>query len=343
MRETMNWLLRAHSRTSDNGVSEAFHMYHGWLPSYPETTGYLIETFLDYYQFTKKKIFKDRALQMANWLISIQYHDGAFPDSYFKNKMVFDTGQILSGLVRAYEETKQDKYKEAAIKAGEWLINEQEEDGTWIKNAYNHIPHTYYARVAWSLLKLHRITAEEKFTKSSRKNIDWALSNQYDNGWFNNSSFDLQKNHNPFTHTIAYTIRGILESGIYLNEEKYINSAVRAMDSLLTKIPSNGFICGTYDKNWRGDGKFSCLTGSAQLGIIFFKLYKITDFDKYLNKGCEINHYLKSKQNIITNNLNIRGAIPGSYPIWGKYLHFTYPNWAAKFFVDSLFLENSFC
>jgi hypothetical protein len=68
IREAMNWLLRAQNMTSDHGVSEAFHMYHGWLPSYPETTGYIIETFLDYYQFTEETIFRDRALDMANWL-----------------------------------------------------------------------------------------------------------------------------------------------------------------------------------------------------------------------------------------------------------------------------------
>jgi rhamnogalacturonyl hydrolase YesR len=199
IREAMNWLLRAQNMTSDHGVSEAFHMYHGWLPSYPETTGYIIETFLDYYQFTEETIFRDRALDMANWLISIQYQDGAFPDSYFKNKMVFDTGQILFGLVRAYEETKEDKYKKSAIKAGEWIVNAQEDDGSWKRNAYNNIPHTYYTRVAWSLLTLHKTVSESKYVMACKKNIDWALSNQYDNGWFNNASFNLQYNHRAFT------------------------------------------------------------------------------------------------------------------------------------------------
>jgi hypothetical protein len=114
------------------------------------------------------------------------------------------------------------------------------------------------------------------------------------------------------------------------------------MDNLLTKIHSNGFVCGTFDRNWKGNKKFSCLTGSAQLAIIFFKLFKTTKSDKYLIKGREINQYLKSKQNTKTNNLNIRGATGGSSPIWGKYLHFAYPNWATKFFIDSLLLEKKY-
>ena len=37
--EAMQWLCRAQDATPDGGVSEGFHLYHGWLPSYPETSG----------------------------------------------------------------------------------------------------------------------------------------------------------------------------------------------------------------------------------------------------------------------------------------------------------------
>jgi hypothetical protein len=32
------------------------------------------------------------------------------------------------------------------------------------------------------------------------------------------------------------------------------------------------------------------------------------------------------------------GAIPGSFPIWGRYEPFAFPNWATKFFCDALML-----
>jgi len=35
----------------------------------------------------------------------------------------------------------------------------------------------------------------------------------------------------------------------------------------------------------------------------------------------------------------VRGAIAGSYPLWGRYLRWRYPNWAAKFFLDALLLS----
>ena len=43
----------------------------------------------------------------------------------------------------------------------------------------------------------------------------------------------------------------------------------------------------------------------------------------------------------------VRGGIAGSAPFYGRYERFTYPNWAAKFYVDALLtlqvMENGGC
>jgi rhamnogalacturonyl hydrolase YesR len=339
IREAMNWLLRAQKITGNNGVSEGFHMYHGWLPAYPETTGYIIETFCNYSDITGNSNYKESAIKMADWLSTIQNGDGSIPDSYFRKKMVFDTGQAIFGFVKIYEETGNIRYKNAAVKAADWIMSQQEKDGSWIKYAAHDVPHAYYSRVAWSLLQVHHITSRDQYAESCIKNIEWCLSRQTNNGWFGNASFNLNNHHRPFTHTIAYTIRGILESGIYLQEKRYINAAQKALDKLALEISSSGFVPGTFDKDWKGDTRFSCLTGNVQLSISFLKLAKLMGSKEYSKIGMVINGYVKSKQNIHTNNLNIRGAIAGSYPTWGSYIHFTYPNWAVKFFVDALLLE----
>ena len=338
--EAMNWLVRAQKKTGNNGVSEGYHLYHGWLPSYPETTGYIIETFCHYAERTANEQFRDSAIKMAEWLASIQNSDGSIPDSYFRKKMVFDTGQVIFGFVRIFEETGNKKYKDAAVKAADWIITQQEQDGSWIRHAAHNIPHTYYSRVAWSLLEAHRIASRDQYAECCVKNIDWCLRNQLSNGWFENASFNLKNHHRPFTHTIAYTIRGILESGIALQEKKYIDAARNALDQLAKGIAGNGFVPGTFDRDWTGDERFSCLTGSAQLSISYFKLARLLKSEEYSRIGSVINGYLKSKQNIRTRNLNIRGATAGSYPLWGDYIHFTYPNWATKFFVDALLQED---
>lgn len=338
----IKWLCTAQDSTNDGGVSEGYHLYHGWLPSYPETTGYIIETFFDYYHHTGNEAIKDRAIKMTDWLISIQHKDGVITDSYFQKKMVFDTGQVVFGLVRSYKETGIEKYKEAAIKAGDWLISVQSNKGSWIKYSLHSIPHTYYSRVAWSLLLLHSIVKEDKYKEACVKNIEWTIQRQWDNGWFNHASFSLTSHRAPFTHTIAYTIRGILEAGIYLDNDDYINAAVKSIDNLLKEMPSNGLIAGTYDSNWKGNVRFSCLTGNAQLAIILLKLAKIKNSEKYHAAAICINNNLKLHQLKSSANEITRGAISGSSPIWGQYIHFAYPNWACKFFADLQMLEASF-
>ena len=339
LNKAIAWLCKAQDSTNDGGVSEGYHLYHGWLPSYPETTGYIIETFFDYAAMTGDKSLRERAVKMADWLVAIQNEDGSIPDSYFKKKMVFDTGQVIFGFVRTYEETKKAQYIEAADRAGDWLCQVQEKDGTWRKFAVGGIPHTYYTRVAWSLAELHNITNNDKYLKACIKNIQWAISQQEENGWFNSAAFNLKNNPHPFTHTIAYTIRGILETGIYLQNADFIESAVKAMDNLIEKIPDNGMVSGSYDRYWQGDNTFTCLTGNSQLSIILFKFYIKTQNDKYIDAGKKINRFLMTRQQSRIKNPNLYGAVAGSYPVWGKYIHFAYPNWAAKFFVDALLLE----
>jgi len=49
----------------------------------------------------------------------------------------------------------------------------------------------------------------------------------------------------------------------------------------------------------------------------------------------------KAMQSLVSRNSGIRGAIPGSYPCWGKYERFSFPNWASKFFADAMMLKKS--
>ena len=45
-------------------------------------------------------------------------------------------------------------------------------------------------------------------------------------------------------------------------------------------------------------------------------------------------------QSLNSVNPGIRGAIPESFPCWGKYNPFSFPNWAAKYFIDALILKH---
>jgi rhamnogalacturonyl hydrolase YesR len=338
LNKVVQWLCTAHDATSDGGVSEGYHLFHGWLPSYPETTGYIIETFFDYYHLTGDQSLRERAIRMADWLLSVQHPDGAIPDSQHRRKLVFDTGQVLFGLVRAYRETGSDEYRDAATRAGAWLVSVQNPDGAWRRHALGEAPHTYYSRVAWSLLELHSVTQSQDLVDAAISNIRWVQQQQRESGWFDCAGFSPDSNASPFTHTIAYTIRGVLECGLYLKDAEFVRAARGAVDGLLQHLPDDGRAPGTYDSAWRGDSSFSCLTGDAQLAIILHRLHRHTGRRRYLLGAGKIMGYLATKQELRASNPNLHGAIAGSDPIWGKYIHFCYPNWAAKFFADALLL-----
>jgi len=339
----IQWLKHAQDMTSDDGVSQTYLVRsHRWAPSYPETTGYIIPTFYDYWKLSGDSDCRDRAIRMTDWECDIQLPDGgvlagALGDS--DQPTIFNTGQVLFGWVRAFQEENEERYREAAAKAANWLCNAQDDDGCWRQfgsplttrniNLYN-------TRSAWGLAEVHRITEEKRFLDAAVRNLEWALAQQQDNGWFPHNC--LQDDTQPFVHTIAYAMRGFLEIGDYAKREDLLAAAVKVGDAVLQALPENGFLPGRFDANWQPTVRWSCLTGNAQIAINWGRLYQITGEPRFRDAVPRINRFTKSTQKLngIQNEL---GGIKGSHPINGGYHPWQYPNWAAKFFADALMME----
>ena len=341
IKAAVNWLLAAQRANNDCGVAALYSLYNGWHASYSETTGYIIPTMFNYYHKTKDANIKKSAISMAEWELKKQMPNGAFPGAETgKNEfpIVFNTGQVIFGIARAFHETKDVKYKKSAIRAADWLVKAQNKDGFWDKFDYLNQTHVYNTRTAWALLKAYDATKKDAYLKAAAKNIDWALTQQLNNGWFMKSAFHEKQE--PLLHTIAYTIQGILEVGRYLKNQKYINSAKKAADVLLELQRKYGSLAGSFDENWKSSVSWSCLTGDSQMSIIWLRFYSLTKNKRYLNAAKKINNYAKSTQDIKSGNKGIKGGIKGSYPVYGWYAPFCYTNWAAKFFIDALMLED---
>ena len=340
IKATINWICYAQDVTKDGGVSAGYSFRNGWSSSYPETTGYIIPTIFDFYHLTGIDAYKVRALRMSDWLVTIQNKDGSFQGGLIDQRCkptVFNTGQIIFGLVRSFYETSNEIYKHAAIKAGDWLSRIQDADGTWSQYTHAGLPRAYHTRVAWALIELYNLTSDEKFRNCVKKNINWALENQLDNGFFLNNTITDEPY--PYTHTIAYAIRGMLESGILFSNQDYIQSAKTAADALLSRFQVDRYLFGAYNEKWKSRALYSCLTGTAQISITWGRLFEITGDMAYINGMKELNTYLKTTQITRHHDPGISGGIKGSQPIWGNYMPYCYPNWAAKFFIDALLLE----
>jgi len=97
------------------------------------------------------------AERATQWLLSLQMSTGAFPGGLHSGShgteaqpSVFNTGQVLQGLVRAHAETSRPEILKAAVAAGDWLVKMQQVDGSWSgPAAYQNASHTYYSMVAW--------------------------------------------------------------------------------------------------------------------------------------------------------------------------------------------------
>lgn len=341
IQSAMEWLCVAQDSQKDGGVSLRYSLVKGWDKSYPETTGYIIPTFFRYGESQKQPEYTRRAIRMAEWELSIQNRDGSYNGGAVGSgygSFVFDTGQVIFGLLAAHEATGDQKYIEGAISAARWLASVQDQDGAWRKFTFHDIPHVYYTRVAWALAELGMHTNDRSFTNAAIRNVDWSLRQQKENGWFEQAGFTPYGHVAPYTHTIAYTIEGILETGICLSSGRYIDAAKRSTTVLADLVGESGYLSGTYDKEWQATAGYSCLTGNAQIALIFLRLYSTEKSNRLLEAARRLNRFLCQSQDT-SNAPESYGAISGSYPIWGGYQRFAYPNWAAKFFVDSLVLE----
>lgn len=332
------WLLRAHDQGDDDGVSYGFSIRGGWRPSYRETSGYIATTFFNLAAYRQSQEFRDRALRICRWLLDVQNQDGSFSNPrYGPEGIVFDTGQDLFGLVRAYEETNEEPFKAGATKAADWLVGIADHDGRWTRNEHLNTPHVYNTRTAWALLRMNQVAYSAERERVARSNLDWAVREQRPSGFFDECAFE--RGVAPFTHTIAYATRGLLESGELLADDRYIEAAKRCADAALQHLDEHGFLPGQISPEGKAAASYCCLTGNCQFSIVWAKLFDRTGDEAYRRAVIRATDYVCQRQDIHTTDLNVRGAIKGSYPIWGGYAPLSFPNWPAKFFVDAMILR----
>ena len=338
-RAAIAWLCRAQDATPDRGVSHSYLIGKGWMPSYPETTGYIIPTFIKSSRLLGDQELMRRALEMAEWELGMQLENGAIPGLVSGVPVVFDTGQVMFGWISAYAETKDRRFMDAAVRAGDWLVNTLDESGTWSSygNPGTDSIHTYNVRVAWALLVLARASGEHRPADAAARLIAWALGQEEGNGWFRRNC--LNDNDRPLLHTIAYTSQGLLESGLLLGDARCIDAARRTSAKLKERVGADGRMPGRFDRSWNPAAAWCCLTGMAQTAIVWQCLDSLEGTKHYDDEVEKVISFLKSTQDLMSLDDGVRGGIKGSFPVNGGYGTYRLLNWAAKFFIDALLLR----
>ena len=335
----LDWVRRSVESTGGKGSSHSWHIWFGWNKAYPETTGYLIPTMLEYGKLLQDESLIDLAKDCGDWLMTEQFENGAFPGLLTGNKTpsVFNTAQILSGFNHLSLKYPQNiKYKETKIKAALWLAEMLEPDGAWRKFAFQkgYTP-TYYTRALWPLIEANN----ELEITGLRPKLHQAIS-FYEGRIMENLSvrdWGFKPGKEAFTHTLAYTFEGFLECGFLLEKKSLIDRVFLMSDQLLEVRASAGHkTAGRYDQHWKGDYRFICPVGNAQLSAFYLRLYKSSGQEKYLRASWEFLQEILEFQ-VLKGNKNRLGAIPGSLPVWGAYLPCRYPNWGVKFLLDAMY------
>ena len=342
------WLIRAQDATPDGGVSYGYFPVsgaRGWEVSYPETTGYIMTSLVDYARETDQPELIERVQRMALWEAEVQMPSGAVqggkvttPDK--QTAAAFNTGMVLDGFVSILVQGDDTTIEQAARRAADFLVGDLTDEGLFqTSGAFvsGDKVKLFNVLCALAMYRFGELIGEAVYRNAAVSAVEGALRFMTPNGWLRENC--LNDPRRPLTHTIGYSLQGILEVGVLTGRDDFVAAARSALDPILGHIQPNGFLAGRFDANWRPAVRWSCLTGSAQLAVIGYRLGEIVGETKYVQAADRLVDFLKATQRLDTGNPAIDGALPGSFPIFGDYMKGGYPNWATKYLLDALILQ----
>ena len=332
LQENLKWIKQSFKVNNNLGSSGIRSLKGTWGDVYPETTGYLVPTLHKLGLFLDDEEACELAIKQLSYFESIQNEDGSFFQSNDNERpILFDTSQIIEGLYyMAHTIPNPKPVLSMIIKAVDWLGKQLDEKGNFTDYQYveNYNP-AYHARVAWKMASAELIKYSKPRTKTKAL-IERIAELQNENNSYKNWGFE--KGAPAFSHTVAYTLRGLWECADITHNRKLRRSILKSITVLAKSITDNG-VAGSYDQDWNGDFDYMCAAGNAQLAILFTSVYRYSGDKKFLSL---VEPLLQPLLRAQRPKLIHRGAIPSSIPMRGAYQRFKYTNWTQKFFCDAI-------
>jgi hypothetical protein len=344
--EALDWLARSQDQGIDRGFARGYGLVRvrhfgsrGWQPSYPETTGYIIPTFLLAAHMLDRTDLRERALAAADWEIGIQLPSGAVRGGVVgeaPSPSTFNTGQVLFGWLSAYLETGEERFRDAVVRASDFLTSVQGTDDEWHaadSQFARHESTLYNARTAWALAEAGVLLEVEQYRESALRYLRKVVEAQHRNGWLPRCC--LNDPVNPLLHTLAYAYRGLVEAGRLLGEDEVFEAGLRGAEALARAVDEDGRMAGRFREDWSGAVSWSCLTGQAQMASVWLRLERFLEDASWRLPAERALTFVASTQRL-TASEGVRGGIKGSFPVSGEYGRYEVLNWATKFFADGL-------
>ena len=302
----MQWIDK--NTIEGNGIAISSKELH----IYPEVTGYYIPTLLTWGE-------KKRACAYAKHLCKIQKDNGSWYDPTDTAPYVFDSAQILKGLIAIRD--IMPEVDSHIIKGVDWILSNMLEDGqltTPDKNAWGSDENFCSELVHIYCLSPIRKAGEIFGRKDYKDAVDKILA------YYKREKLDKIQNFSLLSHFYAYVMEGLFDLG-------EINLCRESMMRIEKYRNSKQGIPGLNDVSW------VCSTGMFQLAIVWYKLGD-------LERGNSLFYYALSLQ-------NETGGWYGSYPApkfmarfyRGRKKPYYFPDaeisWAVKYFLDALALK----
>ena len=275
--------------------------------SYPEVTGYYIPTLI-------KWGYRDLAISYAKWLVSIQKEDGSWYDTDNMDPYVFDTAQILKGLIEI--RNIYPKVDENIKKGAEYILSNIDGEGRlntpskdcWPadENICSELIHLYCLS---PLIEASKILGNEKYKEMAYKVLEYYKKNCY----------EKIINFSLLSHFYAYVMEGLLDLG----EKEIVGIAMAKLKKVLDE---KGYVPAYNDVSW------VCSTGLFQLAVVWYKMGDLASGDKAFEYACRLQ--------------NETGGWFGSYLVGGSsgedntYFPVSEISWANKYFLDALYYKN---
>lgn len=276
--------------------------------SYPEVTGYYIPTLL-------KWGYRELAYSYAEWLCSVQKSDGSWYNTEDTAPYIFDTAQVLKGLLAI--RTMMPQTDQHILAGCEWIFAQMQGNGrlvTPVKEAWGNdlnicdeVVHIY------CLSPLYE--AAEVFHKPEYRQKAQQIWNYYKQNYY-----EKIMNFSLLSHFYAYLMEALLDIG----EEEMAREAMHKMERFQK---SSGAVPAYHHCDW------VCSTGLFQLALVWFRLGNLERGNLAFEYACKLQ--------------NESGGWFGSYVSEDNssesntYIPASEISWAVKFFLDALYYKNA--
>jgi malonyl-CoA O-methyltransferase len=264
---------------------------------YPEVSGYLIPTLLQWGERELANIY-------GQWLLACQQTEGCWGDPDENLPHVFDTGQVIRGMLALKRISKSEIWNDPIRRACDWICSCISDTGEPLApdtRRWNiEIPHSVLLYSYAAVSAAGYSEGVDRWVSTMDRAVAWFLRQP--------GLTDFAQ----LSHYHAY----ILEALYDLGSHEIVREAMQSVQSLQR---SSGWIPAHRGVRW------TCSTGLFQYAVIWYKLGELKKADKTFG-------YAVSLQ-------NKSGGWFGSYGRSARYFQDAEISWAAKYFLDALSLR----